>query len=89
VALPKSAGDPLSAPIDNMVIELRMLINTQEQARQAQQRLFSKNHDHVAMKLIAAVEAAQEAIDRVGRFNEMFPPELVILQRNATNAAGF
>lgn len=41
------------------------------------------------MKMMAAVETAQETIDRVGRFNEMVPHELADLQRAATNAAGF
>jgi hypothetical protein len=36
-----------------------------------------------------AVDAAQDTIDRVERFNAMFPRELADLQSAATNAAGF
>lgn len=85
----KAAQSLREQAVRDMVIELRMLINTQEQARQIHQRLFSKNHDDTAMKVMAAVETAQETIDRAGRFNAMFPPELASLQRNATNAEGF
>lgn len=85
----KSAQSLREQAVRDMVIELRMLINRQEQARQVQVQLFNANHNDAAMKIMVAVEAAQETIDRVGRFNEMFPRELADLQRSATNAAGF
>lgn len=75
--------------VRDMLIELRMLINTQEQGRQVQQLLYRAGHPDAALKMMAVVDAAQETMERVGRFNEMFPRELAELQRAATNAAGF
>lgn len=85
----KSAQSLRKQAVRDMLIELRMLINRQEQARQVQVQLFAAAHDDAAMKIMTAVEAAQETIDRVGRFNEIFPRELADLQLSATNAAGF
>lgn len=85
----KAAQSLREQAVRDMVIELRMLINAQEQARQAQFQLFSADHNDAGLKIMNAVDAAQDTIDRVGRFNDMFPRELADLQKAATNAAGF
>jgi hypothetical protein len=85
----KSAQSLREQSVRDMVIELHLLINQQERARQVLFKLYdAKQHEPVKM-LAAAVDAAQETIDRVGRFNDMFPSELADLQRAANNAAGF
>ncbi|MES2443712.1 MAG: hypothetical protein V4574_12850 [Pseudomonadota bacterium] len=75
--------------VRDMLIELRILIGRQEQARQLQLKLFSADHEDAAMTIAAAIAAAQETIDRVGRFNESFPRELADLKHAAVNGAGF
>lgn len=75
--------------VRDMVIELRMLISRQEHARQLQHKLFDAGHDEKAIEIMKAVNAAQETIDGVGRFNDFFPRELDKLRADATNAAGF
>ena len=85
----KAAQSLREQAVRDMLIELRMLIKRQEQARQAQFQLFSANHNDAGLKIMNAANAAQDTIDRVERFNDMFPRELADLQSAATNAAGF
>lgn len=75
--------------VRDMVIELRMLINSQEYARQVEERLLAADHDEAAGKIEAARNTAQDTIDKVGRFNQMFPRELADLQHKAIDAKSF
>lgn len=85
----KSAQSLREQAVRDMLIELRMLINQQERARQVLFKLYEAEQRDPIKLLSAAIDAAQDTIDRVGRFNEMFPSELADLQRAANNAAGF
>lgn len=85
----KSAQSLREQAVRDMVIELHLLINQQERARQVLFKLYEAKHREPINMLSAAIDAAQETIDRVGRFNETFPSELADLQRAANNAAGF
>ena len=85
----KSAQSLREQAVRDMVIELHLLINQQERARQVLFKLYEAKHREPIKMLAAAIDAAQETIDRVGRFNEMFPSELADLRQAANNAAGF
>ena len=85
----KSAQSLREQAVRDMVIELHMLINQQERARQVLFKLYEAKHLEPVKTVAAAIDKAQETIDRVGRFNEMFPRELADLQRVAINAAEF
>jgi len=85
----KSAKSLRELAVREMLIELRMLINGQERARVMASTLFNADHEVDARKLMAAVDLAQETIDRVGRFNDGFPTELGNLQRVAASAADY
>jgi hypothetical protein len=85
----KSAQALREQAVRDMLIELHLLINEQERARQVLFKLYEAEQRDPIKLLADAIDAAQETIDRVGRFNEMFPSELADLQRAANNAAGF
>lgn len=66
-----------------------MLMARQEQARRVHADLWERKHEDAAVQILEAITSAQETMDRVGRFTDMFPRELADRQRAAINAAGY
>jgi hypothetical protein len=85
----KSAQALRDEAIRDAMSEVRRLVGRQEEARLVR-ALLPKGHEQMDLTLGQAIDAAQETLDKVGRFNAGFLLELARVRKSAgRNGAGY